>query len=162
MTCSGGEEMSRGLCSLHLAPQLFIKIIFEILIGQRGLFFIFLFFSPPRLDRCISWQQPLRSSGAGRALGSSSAEGIGLQAQKSLHTVLLILFCRVASGLRVLPVPCPDQRRCLSHPSLPRPPLLFSRHRRAPTIPCVCVPLRFSFLWAGFLFLFKVSLLKIC
>lgn len=139
MTCSGGEEMSRGLCSLHLAPQLFIKIIFEILIGQRVLVFIFLFFPPPRLDRCISWQQPLRSSGAGRALGSSSAEGIGLQAQKSLHTVLLILFCRVASGLRVLPVPCPDQRRCLSHPSLPRPPrssLGAGEHQRSRA--CVC------------------------
>jgi len=84
--------------------------------------FFFIFFSPaalPRLHPSVLWQQPLCSSGAGRVLGRQFSEGMGLQEQKSLHTVRLVSFCPVASALGVLPVPCPDQRRCPSHPSLP-------------------------------------------
>lgn len=53
---------------------------------QEGDFFsplIFHCFPPPKLSRGAV------GSGARRALGSSSAEGIGLQAQKSLHTASL-------------------------------------------------------------------------
>lgn len=75
--------------------------------GFFGFFFLFSIVSPPpKLFQRICWQQPLSGSGARRALGSSSAEGIGLQEQKSLHTGSLLLFCHVASGPRMLPVPC--------------------------------------------------------
>lgn len=126
--------------------------------------FFLLFFSPPRLDRSISWQQLLSSSGARRALGSSSAEGIGLQAQKSLHTVLLILFCRVASSLRVLPrFPAPTRDdACRTHPC---PGLLCSslsagEHQRSRMCMCCYSSSFFGVCFCSFLSIFIKNLLK--
>lgn len=85
-------------------------------------------------------------------MAGSSAEGIELQEQKSLHTVLSVLFCHVASAFGVLPVPCPDQRRCLSHPSLPAASSAprSSRCKKAPTVLCACAAaVRVSLGWFG-------------
>lgn len=90
-------------------------------------------------------------------MAGSSVEGIELQEQKSLHTVRSVLFCHVASAFGVLPVPCPDQRRCLSHPSLPAASSAprSSRCKKALTVLCVCaVGVRVSLGWFGFVFVF--------
>lgn len=80
------------------------QIKLEILISRkRGVFFLFfLLFSP-----FPSFSRGSVGSGARRAPGSSSAEGIGLQGQKSLHSGSLVLFCHVASGPGTLPVAAP-------------------------------------------------------